>query len=169
MTFEQGMVDQATKAVIATLEVIEDPAVREKLTPKDVFGCKRRLFSNNWYQTFNQPNLELVTDSIDRVTERSIITTDGRERAVDVLIFATGFAASKFISVIDVVGRHGLNIKAAWQDDARAHLGITVSGFLNLFMMYGPNTNNGSVLVMHEAQANYAATQISRLVSEDLA
>lgn len=169
MTFAQEMVDQASRAVMETLEVIEDPAVREKLTPQDVFGCKRPLFSNNWYQAFNQPNLELVTDSIDRVTEDSIVTTDGQARAVDALIFATGFAASKFISVIDVVGRNGLSIKEAWKDGARAHLGITVSGFPNLFMMYGPNTNNGSVLVMHEAQANYAATQISRLVSEDLA
>ena len=88
---------------------------------------------------------------------------------VDTLIFATGFSATKYLSAIDVVGRNGRRIDEAWNDGARAYLGITTSGFPNLFMLYGPNTNNGSILTMIEAQVEYAARQIRWIASDGLA
>ena len=170
MVFEpRSMLEEATTAVLAALDIVEDPKVRTKLTPKDAFGCKRPLFSNEYLPAFNQANLELVTEPISRITATGIVTADGQERHVDALIFATGFAATKFITVIDVEGRDGLKIDDAWQDEPKGHLGITTSGFPNLFIIFGPNTTNGSQLVMHEAQADYVVRQINRIKTENLA
>jgi cation diffusion facilitator CzcD-associated flavoprotein CzcO len=156
-------------AVLDAIEVIEDPEVRGKLRPTHPFGCKRPLLSNRFYPAFNRPNLELVTDAIARVTENAVITQDGRERQIDTLILATGFTATKYLSAIDVTGRNGQSIDRAWSDGACAYLGITTAGFPNLFMLYGPNTNNGSILTMIESQVNYALQQIKRISVENLA
>lgn len=156
-------------SVLEAIEVIEDVELHAKLRPTHPFGCKRPLLSNLFYPAFNRPNLELVTDGIERVTEQGIVTLDGKERDVDTLIIATGFSTTKYLSAIDVTGRDGRHIEEAWNDGATAHLGITTAGFPNLFMLYGPNTNNGSILTMIESQVNYALKQIERLVSEDLA
>ena len=156
-------------AGLAALEVVEDPVVREKLTPKHPFGCKRPLMSNDYYPAFNRPNLELVTDPIERITKDSVITADGAERHVDTLILATGFCAHRYLSALDVRGRGGRHIEDAWNDGAHAYLGITTAGFPNLFMLYGPNTNNGSILSMIELQADYTLRMIQRLEAEGLA
>ncbi len=157
------------EAVLGAIEVVEDPELRRKLRPRHPFGCKRPLLSNYFYAAFNRPNLELVTDGIEGVTEDSVVTVDGKVRPVDTLIFATGFSTTKYLSAIDVTGRDGRHIDEAWRDGARAYLGITTAGFPNLFMLYGPNTNNGSILTMIECQVNYALQQVERLVREDLA
>jgi cation diffusion facilitator CzcD-associated flavoprotein CzcO len=151
------------------IEIVEDPEVRAKLQPQHPFGCKRPLLSNNFYESFNRPNLELVTDAIERVTPEGVVTADGTLRRLDTLIIATGFSATKYLSAIDVRGRHGQTINDAWSDGARAYLGITTTGFPNLFMLYGPNTNNGSIVTMIESQVDYAVRQIGRLTSERLA
>jgi cation diffusion facilitator CzcD-associated flavoprotein CzcO len=156
-------------AVLAAIEVVEAPAVRAKLVPTHPYGCKRPLVSNNYYAAFNQPNLDLVTDPIERITIDAIVTADGRERPVDTLIIATGFAATRYLSAIDVVGRGGRHISDAWNDGAIAYLGITTAGFPNLFMLYGPNTNNGSILAMIEYQVEHVMRLIERLSSEELA
>lgn len=154
---------------LSAIEVVEDPALRRKLTPQHPFGCKRPLVSNDYYVAFNRPNLELVTDGIERVTADAIVTVDGKTRPVDTLIIATGFSATKYLSAIDVIGRDAQPISEAWSDGARAYLGITTAGFPNLFMLYGPNTNNGSILAMIECQVEYALQQIQRIANEDLA
>ncbi|MEE2662818.1 MAG: NAD(P)/FAD-dependent oxidoreductase [Myxococcota bacterium] len=154
---------------LAAIEVVEDPARRRKLTPQHPFGCKRPLVSNDYYGAFNRPNLELVTDGIERVTADAIVTVDGKTRPVDTLIIATGFSATKYLSAIEVIGRDAQPISEAWSDGARAYLGITTAGFPNLFMLYGPNTNNGSILAMIECQVEYALQQIQRIANEDLA
>lgn len=151
------------------LEVVEDPEVREKLTPTHVWGCKRPLFSNDYYAAFNRPNLELVTDPIERITKSGLVTADGRERAVDTLVFATGFRATEYLSNIDVTGRDGLKLSDAWSDGAQAYQGVTTAGFPNLFMLYGPNTNQGSLITMIEWEVDHALEHIRRLVDEDLA
>ena len=84
-----------------------------------------------------------------------MVTADGVRREVDTIVIATGFAATKYLSAIDVVGRGGRRIDEAWNDGARAYLGITTAGFPNLFMLYGPNTNNGSILTMIEYQVEH--------------
>ena len=156
-------------AVLAAIEVVEDPVVRAKLVPTHPYGCKRPLNSNNYYPAFNEPHLELVTDPIERITADGIVTADGRERKVDTLIIATGFAATRYLSAIDVVGCDGLHISEAWNDGAIAYLGITTAGFPNLFMLYGPNTNNGSILAMIEYQVAHVMGLLQRLSSEQLA
>jgi cation diffusion facilitator CzcD-associated flavoprotein CzcO len=154
---------------LAAIDVVEDPEVRRKLRPQHPFGCKRPLLSNYFYEAFNRPNLELVTDAIARITHDGIVTVDGRARRIDTLIVATGFSTTKYLSAIDVTGRRGRRIGDAWNDGARAHLGVTTAGFPNLFMLYGPNTNNGSILTMIEYQVEYALRQIQRITNEGLA
>lgn len=170
MTFsDPAAVAEMESSVLAAMEVVEDPQLREKLRPRHPFGCKRPLLSNDYYPAFNRSNLELVTDRIERITADSVVTADGRARRVDTLILATGFSTTKYLSAIEVVGRGGKRLDDAWSDGALAYLGITATGFPNLFMLYGPNTNNGSILSMIEAQVDYALRQIQRIEDEDLA
>lgn len=151
-----------------SIDVVTDPATRAKLLPDHPFGCKRPLFSNDYYPAFNRSNLELVTSPIERISHDSVVTRDGRSRAVDTLILATGFEATRYLSTIDVRGRDGRSIEEAWADGACAYLGVMTAGFPNLFMLYGPNTNNGSILTMLESQVDYALQLIQRLDGENL-
>ena len=170
MTFSDPAALAETEAAgLAAIDEVKDPELRRKLRPQHPFGCKRPLISNDYYAAFNRPNLELVTDAIERITPDSIVTVDGQRRRVDTLIIATGFEATRYLSAIDVSGRDGRSIEEAWNDGARAYLGITTSGFPNLFMLYGPNTNNGSILAMIESQVEYSLQQIRRIAEERLA
>jgi len=156
-------------AGLAAIDIVADPEVRAKLRPTHPYGCKRPLFSNHYYKTFNRPNVELVTEAIDHITADSIVTADGVTRRVDTLIVATGFAATKYLSAIDAIGRGGRHINVAWQDGAQAYLGVTTSGFPNLFMLYGPNTNNGSILTMIEYQVEHILLHLRRLADDGIA
>jgi cation diffusion facilitator CzcD-associated flavoprotein CzcO len=145
------------------LEVVEDVEVRAKLTPSTPWGCMRPLFSNDYYATFNRPNVTLVTDRIERITASGIVTADGEHHDLDVIVFATGYHVDKFASRIPITGRGGLALDDAWVDGAQAYLGITPSGFPNLFMLYGPNTNQGSLIPMIESQARYAVRTLQAM------
>jgi cation diffusion facilitator CzcD-associated flavoprotein CzcO len=136
---------------------VRDRELRRKLTPDYEFGCKRILFSSYWYPALQRDNVELVTDQIARITERGIVTADGREREVDTIIYGTGFRANDFVAPMNVLGRARRSLNEAWRDGAEAHLGITVAGFPNMFLLYGPNTNLGvgSIIVMIEAQVRH--------------
>jgi cation diffusion facilitator CzcD-associated flavoprotein CzcO len=160
---------ESEAAGLAAIDVVRDPALRAKLRPKHPWGCKRPLMSNLYFAAFNRPNLELVTDPIARITEKGVETQDGRVREVDTLILATGFQATHYLSALDAVGRGGRRIDDAWEDGAQAYLGITTAGFPNLFMLYGPNTNNGSILTMIEAQVEHVIAQLARMRDEALA
>ncbi len=151
------------------LEAVADPDLRARLTPTHMWGCKRPLFHNEYYTTFNRPNVELVTEPIERITPGGILTGDGTERLVDTMVLATGFSTTKYLSAIEVVGRDGLRIEDAWNDGATAYMGITTTGFPNLFMLYGPNTNNGSIITMIEYQVEYALAHIRRIADRKLA
>jgi cation diffusion facilitator CzcD-associated flavoprotein CzcO len=153
----------------ASMAVVEDPALRARLLPDHPWGCKRPLLSNDFYPAFNRPNLELVTDPIERITPNAIVTRDGRQRRIDTLVLATGFRTTRFLSAIDVVGRGGLAIADAWSEGAQAYKGVTTAGFPNLFMLYGPNTNSDSILAMIEYQADHVLRQIQRITREGLA
>jgi len=163
------MAAEQEAACLARIAEVRDPQVRARLIPEHPWGCKRPLFSNDYYPAFNRANLELVTDRIERITPRGIVTADGRERRVHTMILATGFAATKFLSAIDVVGRGGLAIGDAWRDGAQAYKGVTTAGFPNLFMLYGPNTNADSIITMLEYQVDHVLRQIQRIVRENLA
>ena len=149
------------------IEVVEDPELRKQLLPDHPWGCKRPLFSNDYYQSFNRLNLTLVTDRIERITKSGVVA-GGVLRPVDTLILATGFAANRFLSAIDVTGRAGLSIHDAWKDGAEAFLGVTSAGFPNLFQLYGPNTNNGSIITMIEFQVDHVVSLVTRIADEGL-
>ena len=132
------------------------PRSARKLRPTHPYGCKRPLISNVYYPAFNQPNLELVTEPHRaHHAERGRDRRRARRARSTRSILATGFATTKYLSAIDVVGRGGRRIDDAWNDGAQAYLGITTAGFPNLFMLYGPNTNNGSILTMIESQVEH--------------
>ncbi|MEO1062074.1 MAG: NAD(P)-binding protein [Actinomycetota bacterium] len=133
------------------------------------FG-KRILLDNGWYRTIRRDHVELVTDPIDRIVEDGVTTVDGRHRPADVVVFATGFQTTQLTARLGVTGRGGRDLADAWaDDDPRAHLGITVPGFPNLFLMLGPNTglgHGGSTIFMSECQARYITGCIVSMVSD---
>jgi cation diffusion facilitator CzcD-associated flavoprotein CzcO len=151
------------------IAVVDDPDLREKLTPTSPWGCQRPLFSNVYYPTFNLPHVELVTDPIVRITPTGVVTADGVEREVDVIVYATGYETTRYISALEITGRDGLDINDAWAEGAHAYLGITTAGFPNLFMLYGPNTNHGSIITMIEYQVDYVVRMLDRMDREGLA
>ncbi|MGZ6752114.1 MAG: flavin-containing monooxygenase [Nocardioides sp.] len=146
---------------------VPDPALRAKLVPDYPIGCKRLLFSNAWYPALARDHVEVVTERVDTVEPAGVRTSDGVLHVADVLIWGTGFAATRFLDGIDVRGVGGRSLHEDWVDGARAHLGITVPGYPNLFCIYGPNTNLGgsSIIGMMEAQAGYVA-QVARRIAD---
>jgi len=144
---------------------IKDRALRAKLTPDYPIGCKRILFDNTYYRALAKPNVSVETGAIREIGANCIVTDDGTRHEVDTLIFGTGFAASGFLAPMEIRGRSDRELSAAWRDGAEAYLGITVSGFPNLYMLYGPNTNLGhnSIVYMLESQIQYVSDAIARL------
>jgi cation diffusion facilitator CzcD-associated flavoprotein CzcO len=137
---------------------IKDPGLREELTPQYSPGCKRLLPSDDFYPALNAHNVELVTERIDEVRPRGIVTADGKEHAVDTIIFGTGFHVTDNPIAEKVHGRGGRSLAEAWRHSgAQAYLGTTVPGFPNLFLMTGPNTGIGytSLVYMIESQIPY--------------
>jgi 4-hydroxyacetophenone monooxygenase len=116
------------------------------------------LDNGTWLAALKRPNVELITDKIVRITPKGVVTADGTEHEVDVLIYGTGFQASNFLSYLKVKGRGGRDLHETWGGDARAYLGITHPGFPNFFTLYGPNTNivvNGSIIFFSECAVRY--------------
>jgi cation diffusion facilitator CzcD-associated flavoprotein CzcO/acetyl esterase/lipase len=133
---------------------VRDPALRARLVPAYPIGCKRILISSDYLPAIARPDVNLVTDAIRRITPDGVETADGLVHTVDAIIYGTGFAASEFLAPMRVTGRDGIDLNDAWRDGAEAYLGITVPGFPNFFMIYGPNTNLGhnSIVYMLESQ-----------------
>jgi len=147
---------------------VPDAALRERLTPRYPIGCKRILVSNDWLPAFARPNVELVTDAIERVTPAGVRVAGGREIEADAIVLGTGFAASEFLAPMQIRGRGGRSLDEAWADGAQAWLGITVPGFPNFFMLYGPNTGLGhnSIVFMLESQVAHVMRCLRRLRDE---
>jgi 4-hydroxyacetophenone monooxygenase len=129
---------------------------------------KRMLRDNHWYRMLKRPNVELVTEGIDHIEEDAIVLRDGTRHEVDVIVLATGFIASKMLWPLDIAGVAGRTIRGQWgDDDPRAYLGITVPGFPNLFLTYGPNTNlahGGSIIFHTECQVRYIAQALRDMI-----
>ena len=137
---------------------ISDPELRAKVTPHFALGCKRVLLSNDWYPALARPNVELVTDRIRRVTPAGVVTADGTERPVDVLVVATGFMPTELPISQHIKGTSGQTLRDAWSEHGvQAYKGSTVAGFPNLFFLVGPNTGLGhsSMVYMIESQVAY--------------
>jgi acetyl esterase/lipase len=150
---------------------VRDPALRARLVPDYPIGCKRILISSDYLPAIAQPNVNLVTDAIRRITPDGVETADGLVHPLDAIIYGTGFAASEFLAPMRVTGRDGASLNDAWRDGAEAYLGITVPGFPNFFMIYGPNTNLGhnSIVYMIETQIAHVMRCVAALKDRDAA
>lgn len=150
---------------------VPHPGLRAKLTPDYGIFCKRVLVSSDYYPALNRPHVELVTEPIDRLTARGVVTADGTARPVDVIVFATGFHVTDPPVAERLYGRDGGSLAAAWREHGRsAYLGTSVRGFPNLFLCTGPHAGTGhtSLLVMIEAQLGYIADGLRTMASREL-
>ncbi|WP_430431351.1 flavin-containing monooxygenase [Oceanicaulis sp.] len=148
---------------------VDDEAVLDQVLPDYAPGCKRILLSNDFFETLNQPHVRLVTDGVQRFTPTGVMTASGEAIDADLVILATGFKATEFLPNLDVIGRDGQSLKDVWGDSPTAYKGVALSGFPNLFTLYGPNTNLGhnSIIFMIERQTEFVRRQIMRLLTAD--
>jgi cation diffusion facilitator CzcD-associated flavoprotein CzcO len=137
---------------------VADPELRARLMPSFSPGCKRLLPSNEYYPALVAGNVDVVTEPIREVGERSVVTADGVEHRVDTIVLATGFRVTDNPTFELLRGRAGRSLADAWREGGmQAYKGSTVAGFPNLFLVTGPNTGIGhtSLVVMIEAQVRY--------------
>jgi 4-hydroxyacetophenone monooxygenase len=148
------MIIEALKA-----QVGDRTELLDKVIPRYPLGGKRALLDNGaWINALKGANTEIVTDPIAEITPSGVRTQDGAHHDADVIVYATGFTASRFLSPMKIVGRGGQELHAQWNGDPRAYLGMTTPGFPNFFMIYGPNTNivvNGSIIFFSECSVRY--------------
>jgi len=149
-------------------QVGDDPELLAKVIPDYPATGKRTLQDNgSWLRALKRDNVELVREGIDHIDARGVVTASGERYDVDIIVYATGFQANKFLWPMDIIGRDGVVLSEQWGDEPKAYLGITVPNFPNLFCMYGPGTNlaHGGSLIFHsECQIRYIAGCIKALV-----
>ena len=151
---------------------VPDPDLRAKVLPDYPPIAKRIVFDSGiYFRTIQREDVALCTDGIGEITERGVRTLDGVEHEFDVIIYGTGFHASKFLTPMKLHGVGGVDLHQRWGGDARAHLGMVVPEFPNLFLMYGPNTNiviNGSIIYFSECEAHYIVESVRMLLEREL-
>jgi 4-hydroxyacetophenone monooxygenase len=154
-----------TRYLMTHLEGRED--LQEKCLPTYPPYGKRILLDAGWFTALTRPHVELVTDAVTGFTETGVVTASGDEHEADVVIVCTGFEAQKLLFPMEIRGRGGQSLRELWgDDDASAHLGISMPGFPNLFFTYGPNTNpvGGSYIFIGECQVRYIADLLSTVI-----
>jgi cation diffusion facilitator CzcD-associated flavoprotein CzcO len=136
---------------------VRDPVLRAKLTPRYTMGCKRILLSDDYLPAVAKENVEVVTDGIAEIRPEGVVTKEGRVHEVDTIIFGTGFQVQSYPFAERVRGRDGRSLAQTWEHGMTAHLGTTVVGYPNLFLLQGPNTGLGhtSVITMIESQIEH--------------
>jgi len=139
------------------------PDLAKAVTPSFPYGGKRQVLSSGFYETLLLEHVTLVPSAVSRVTKRGIVDTDGIEHEVDVLVMATGFEAADYLQSIEVVGREGRSLRDTWNGEPEAFLGMSMPGFPNFSMLYGPNTNQGNVIFGLETAANYTVRNLKRM------
>jgi 4-hydroxyacetophenone monooxygenase len=149
--------EQFTANIVA--QVGDDPELLAKVIPKYPPFVKRFLQDNgSWLRALKRENVVLETSGVERIESHGIVAGNGTEYPVDVIVFATGFWASRFLWPMQIVGRNGITLEEEWGEDPKAYLGITVPRFPNLFLLYGPGTNlahAGSIIFHSECQVRY--------------
>jgi cation diffusion facilitator CzcD-associated flavoprotein CzcO len=143
---------------------VPDKDLRRRLTPTYRAGCKRILYSPDYYQAVANPKTTLITDKISRIAPTGIVTAGGTERPVDIIVFATGFHVIDSYTYFEIKGPGGENLVDRWNREGMAALrGIAVADMPNLFLLLGPNTALGhtSVVIMIESQIRYVAQGIA--------
>ena len=161
----QGLAERSMRAEIS------DPSLQDALVPDYPIGGKRILISDDYYPALDRDDVEVVTGAIDHLTEDAVVTRDGRRHPVDVAILATGFESTSFLAPMKIEGLAGRTLETEWKDGAEAYLGLSVAGFPNFFMMYGPNTNLGhnSIIFMIECQTGYILDCLRQMRARDVA
>jgi cation diffusion facilitator CzcD-associated flavoprotein CzcO len=145
-------------------DTLADEGVRAAVTPSYAFGCKRPVLASGFYASLNEPHVNLVPHEVVQVTPKGLIDSTGAHREAEVLILATGFRPTQYLSTLDVRGRGGQSLQEVWNGEPSAFLGVTVPGFPNFFILYGPNTNGGSsVIAQLEIQAELVVRTIRRM------
>ena len=142
---------------------IKDPELRRKLTPNYRAGCKRILNSDTYYRGIANPHTQVITERITKMTPTGIVTADGVEHPVDVVVWATGFHVTDSYTYVDIKGAGGEDLIERWNGEGmQAHRGIAVAGMPNLFFLVGPNTALGhnSVVFMIEQQIRYVGQAV---------
>ena len=162
-----GQRQQACLDYIAR-EFADRPDLRDAVTPRYPFPGKRPIMASTYYPALKQDNVELVPRAVSRVTRSGIVDATGMERSVDAIVLATGFQAANYLARLRVVGRTGETLQERWAGEPRAYLGITVPGFPNFFLVYGPGTNGGELVSMLEAQGEYAVRALRRMQRQGL-
>ena len=151
-----------------TSQIGDDPALIDKVVPDYPATGKRTLQDNgSWLRTLTRDDVELVRTGIDHIEPDAVVTTDGVRHECDVIVYATGFQASKVLFPMQITGRGGVDLREMWGERPAAYLGITVPGFPNLFCMYGPGTNlaHGGSLIFHsECQMRYISQCLDELI-----
>jgi len=147
-------------------EFADRPDLRHAVTPNYPYPGKRPILASTYYPALKKQNVELVPRAVSRVTKTGIVDDDGVERPVDVIAMATGFQAANYLGRMQITGRRGTTLHDHWAGEPRAFLGITVPGFPNFFMLYGPGTNGGELVMTLESQAEYALRAVKRMRRE---
>jgi len=157
--------EQYCRALIAKI-FADRPDLAAAVTPTYPYPGKRPIFHSTYYQTLKRDNVELVPKAVASVTANAVVDADGVAHEVDVLVLATGFEAARYLPNLAVFGRDGKSIHDVWNGEPQAFLGLTVPGFPNFFMMYGPGTNGGELVSMFERQAEYVARVARRMMRD---
>lgn len=166
MVINPGILKVLEKLALLFLKKsVPNEALRKKVTPNFSIGCKRILLSNEYYPAICKSHVEVITDGIEEIKDNSIITKDGKETAVDAIIFATGFNAAEYPKELIVKGSKGIVLGDVWESGPEAYLGTAVHGFPNMFLVIGPNTGLGhnSMVFMIESQIEYILQSIQLL------
>jgi len=144
----------------------DHPDLREAVTPTYPYPGKRPVIASTFYPALKKENVELVPKAVSSVTRSGIVDVEGVERSVDAIVMATGFQAADYLSRLKVTGRRGRTLQEQWAGEPRAYLGITVPEFPNFFMLYGPGTNGGELVMTLESQAEYAVRAVKHMIRE---
>ena len=148
----------------------DDPELLEKSIPQYPPAGKRMLIDNgNWLTALRRDNVHVVTDPVVEINAKGVKTESGKQYDADVLVYGTGFHASKILFPMDFKGLGGRSLQEAWHGSPRAYMGVTTPGFPNLFFMYGPNTNivvNGSIVFFSECEIRYILGCIALLLDK---
>jgi cation diffusion facilitator CzcD-associated flavoprotein CzcO len=153
-------VQAVAKAYLRT--AVRDSELREKLTPRYLIGCKRILFSNNWFATLQRPNVSVHASAVNKVVGSTVVGADGAEAEVDAIILGTGFHILDMPVAGLVHDAHGRSLADRWAGSPEAYLGSVVAGFPNAFILLGPSLGTGhtSAFVIAEAQIDYIVNAI---------
>jgi 4-hydroxyacetophenone monooxygenase len=154
-------------------ELADRPDLIEKVVPPYPPYGKRMLRDNHWFKMLKRDNVDLINEGIARVEPDAIIDTAGKRHAVDMIVFATGFHASKMMLPMEIYGRGGARLREVWEEEnPRAFLGVSVPEFPNMFIVFGPNTavsHGGSMFFQAECQVRYVMQCLREMLERDLA